>query len=195
MRPPLPPLPIAFGAFGLVWGAWQAVLPDLAARFGLSTGPLGLMLTAGFAVSLPVMLLTGRLIDRFGAGRMIAITGLALAIGLAMVGTLASLPVLVLGVICFAAGSGAFDVGINAAALGATFVVPEVVSLAAARAGSHAGRAASYVLTLGYAGFLVGPSLVGVLGELAGLRVALVVVPIAAVVIAVASRTGVARAA
>ena len=118
MRPPLPPLPIAFGAFGLVWGAWQAVLPDLAARFGLSTGPLGLMLTAGFAVSLPVMLLTGRLIDRFGAGRMIAITGLALAIGLAMVGTLASLPVLVLGVICFAAGSGAFDVGINAAALG-----------------------------------------------------------------------------
>ena len=72
---------------------------------------------------------------------------------------------------------------------------PVVVSLAAARAGSHAGRAASYVLTLGYAGFLVGPSLVGVLGELAGLRVALVVVPIAAVVIAVASRTGVARGA
>lgn len=367
MRPPLPPLPIAFGAFGLVWGAWQAVLPDLAARFGLSTGPLGLMLTAGFAVSLPVMLLTGRLIDRFGAGRMIAITGLALAIGLAMVGTLASLPVLVLGVICFAAGSGAFDVGINAAALGdphwsrparltllhagfsgggvagaigagvilggglsfqlvypvlvvcvvgvvalamtaawgpaasqgsvpreiamamlplaalaglaflaegsmetwsalylrdvlgvaafvgalgpgafhaamlvgrlvgagvagsvggpatllisgamtlvgmlvallnpvpviaivgmavaalgASFVVPVVVSLAGRRAGPHAGRASSYVLSLGYAGFLVGPSVVGILGEVAGLRIGLLVIPLAGAVIALASRS------
>jgi hypothetical protein len=67
-----------------------------------------------------------------------------------------------------------------------------VVSLAAIRAGAHAGRAASYVLTLGYAGFLVGPSLVGMLGELAGLRVALAVVPLAAVIIVAASRTGVA---
>ena len=79
MRPPLRPLPIAFGAFGVVWGAWQAVLPDLASRFELTTGPLGLMLTAGFAVSLPVMLGTGRLVDRVGPGRGIAITGLAMA--------------------------------------------------------------------------------------------------------------------
>ena len=78
------------------------------------------------------------------------------------------------------------------AALGASFVVPVVVSLAADRAGPHAGRAASYVLTLGYAGFLIGPSLVGMLGELAGLRVALTVVPVAALVIAAASRTRVA---
>jgi hypothetical protein len=49
------------------------------------------------------------------------------------------------------------------------------------------------VLSLGYAGFLVGPSLVGLVGELAGLRVALAVVPLAAVVIVVASRTRVAR--
>jgi hypothetical protein len=79
------------------------------------------------------------------------------------------------------------------AALGAAFVVPVVVSLAARRAGPHAGRAASYVLTLGYAGFLVGPSLVGIGGELFGLRVALVVVPVAAALVALGSRTGVAR--
>ena len=53
------------------------------------------------------------------------------------------------------------------AALGASFVVPVVVSLAVARADQYAGQAASYVLTLGYAGFLIGPSLVGILGELA----------------------------
>jgi len=371
MRPPLPPLPIAFGAFGMVWGAWQAVLPDLAARFELTTGPLGLMLTVGFAVSLPVMLGTGRLVDRVGAGRGIAITAIGMAAGLVLVGTLGSLPILVAGVVVFAAGSGAFDVAINGAALGdagwsrparltllhavfsgggvagaigaglaldggvpfqlvyptlaaalgvvallsltarwassgaagavprqiamamiplaalaglaflaegsmetwsaiylrdvlgaaafvgalgpaafhgamlvgrligagvagslgapatllvsgsmtlggmvvalavpaagiaiggmavaalgASFVVPVVVSLAGRRAGAHAGRAASYVLSLGYAGFLIGPSLVGVLGELAGLRVGLIVVPLAAGIIALASRGRVAR--
>ena len=51
--------------------------------------------------------------------------------------------------------------GMAVAALGASFVVPVVVSLAGRRAGGYAGRAASYVLTLGYAGFLIGPSLVG----------------------------------
>jgi MFS family permease len=83
--------------------------------------------------------------------------------------------------------------GMAFGALGAAFVVPVVVSLAADRAGAHAGRAASYVLTLGYAGFLVGPSLIGVLAELAGLRVALGVVPLAALLIVAASRTRVIR--
>jgi hypothetical protein len=44
------------------------------------------------------------------------------------------------------------------------------------------------VLTLGYAGFLVGPSLVGIIGEIAGLRVALAIIPIAGLVIVAASR-------
>jgi MFS family permease len=73
------------------------------------------------------------------------------------------------------------------AALGAAFIVPVAVSLAAARAGGHAGRAASYVLTVGYAGFLVGPSLVGLVGEVAGLRVALAVVPIVGLIVAASS--------
>lgn len=364
-------LPLAFGAFGVVWGAWQAVLPDLATHYGLSSGPLGAILTAGFAVSLPVMLGAGRLLDRVGGGRTIALTGIAMGGALVLIGTLPSFGWLVVGVLLFAASSGAYDVAINGAAmgdvdwssparltllhaafsgggmlgavaagavlgagasftlaypaiaaglaatavvaasgrwrrtrsdggvpravalamlplaalaglaflaegsmetwsaiylrdvlgaaafigalgpaafhaamlvgrligagvagtlggattllvagslivagmgvallvpipllaipgmavaaLGASFVVPVVVSLAAARAGVHAGRAASYVLTLGYAGFLVGPSLVGILGELAGLRVALAVIPLAALVIVVASRRPFAR--
>ena len=368
----LSPLLVAFLVFGAVWGGWQAVLPDLAARYELSSGPLGAILTAGFAVSLPAMLLTGRMMDRLGAGWGIGIPAVVMALGLGLVGVLPPLPLLVIAVIAFAAGSGAYDVAINGAAmgdsewsrparltllhagfsgggvigaigagvaigggirfelvypvaaacligaailaasapwtvtrgapsvprtvalamlplaalaglaflaegsmetwsaiylrdvlgaaalvgalgpaafhaamligrligagvagslgagptllvagsmtfagmavallvpvpavaipgmavaaLGASFVVPVVVSLAARRAGSHAGRAASYVLTLGYAGFLVGPSLVGILGELAGLRVALAVVPLAAAVIVVASRTGLVRA-
>jgi len=371
MRPAAWLLPLAFGAFGVMWGAWQAVLPDLARQHGLTSGPLGLILTAGFAVSLPAMLGTGRLVDRLGAGWGMAVPAVAMGVGLLLVGTLLPVPWLVLGVILMAAGSGAFDVAINGAAmgdagwsrpaqltllhaafsgggmagalggglvigaeisfqlvypvlvatlvavavlaarsgwhapppegdvprvvalamlplavlaglaflaegsmetwsaiylreelgaaafvgalgpaafhaamlvgrligagvagtlgapftllvaglmtlvgmtaalvvpvpilaipgmavaaLGASFVVPVVVSLAAARAGGHAGRAASYVLTIGYAGFLVGPSLVGILGELAGLRVALAVIPAAAAIIVVASRSRVAR--
>ena len=83
--------------------------------------------------------------------------------------------------------------GMAVAALGASFVVPVVVSLAGRRAGAHGGRAASYMLSLGYAGFLIGPSLVGVLGEVAGLRVGLIVIPVAAATIAIASRGRVAR--
>jgi MFS family permease len=368
MRPS--PLVVAFAVFGVLWGAWQAVLPDLAGHYDLSSGPLGAMLTAGFAVALPAMLLTGRLVDRFGIAWGIGVPALAMALGLMLIGSLPPVPLLVIGVMLFSSGSGGFDVAINGAAmgdavwrgpsrltllhagfsgggvlgavgggaligagvdfqivyplvavavlgavamtassrwsnastgesvppaialamlplaalaglaflaegsmetwsaiylrdvlgagafvgalgpgafhaamlagrligagvagsvgaattllvagsmtvvgmavalvvpvpllalpgmalaaLGASFVVPVVVSLAAGRAGRHAGRAASYVLTLGYAGFLVGPSLVGMLGELAGLRVALAVVPVAALVIAAASRTRVA---
>lgn len=364
-------LPLAFAAFGVVWGAWQAALFDLATHYGLSSGPLGAILTAGFALSLPTMLGAGRLLDRVGAGAAIAVTAGAMAAGLLLIGALPPLPALVLAVVLFASGSGAYDVAINGAALGdpgwsrparltllhaafsgggmtgalaggallgagaaftwiypalaavlglaailaagtprpaarderavpravaaamlplaalaalaflaegtmetwsaiylrddlaspalvgalgpasfhaamlagrlvgaavagalgaartllvaaiaitagmvaalavasptvaiagmavaalgASFVVPVVVSLAASRAGAHAGRAASYVLSLGYAGFLVGPSLVGLLGEAFGLRVALLVVPAAAVVIGLASRTPVAR--
>jgi MFS family permease len=370
MRPS--PLPIAFAAFGVVWGAWQAALFDLAAQYGLTSGPLGTMLTAGFALSLPAMLVAGRSLDRLGAGWVIGITATVMAAGLGLVSLLPSFPILVVGVILFASGSGAYDVAINGAAmgdaswsrparltllhasfsgggmagalvagaflgagvrftatylvlaallvatalltrgagarppegqqsvprtvaaamlplaalaalaflaegtmetwsaiylrddlgsaalvgalgpasfhaamlagrlvgagvagalgaartllvaagaivagmaaalgftspavaiagmavaaLGASFVVPVVVSLAADRAGAHAGRAASYVLSLGYAGFLVGPSLVGLVGEAAGLRVALLVVPAAALVIGLASRTRVAHA-
>jgi hypothetical protein len=365
-------LPIAFGVFGVLWGAWQAVLPDLAAARDLSSGPLGVIITAGFVASFPAMVGAGRLVDRLGAGWGIALSAVAIAVGLVMIGTVPALPAVVVAIVLLMAGSGAYDVAINGAAmgdaewsgparltllhaafsgggmlgaigggvvvgtgarfelvylalalallltagamassawhrprsggavprsvalallplaalaglaflaegsmetwsaiylrdvlgaaalvgalgpaafhgamlvgrlvgagvagwlgapttllvagamtvvgmalalvvplpavaipgmavaaLGASFVVPVVVSVAARRAGPHAGRAASYVLTLGYAGFLIGPSLVGIGGELVGLRLALVVVPVAAACIALASRTSVVRA-
>lgn len=360
-------LPVAFFAFGILWGGWQAVLPDLARHYGLTTGPLGVMLTAGFAVSLPAMLGMGRFVDRFGAGLGMAVPAAVVAVGMLVVGALLPIQGLIAGVILMAAGSGAFDVAINGAAmgdaqwsrparltllhagfsgggligavggglligagmpfqlayvglaalllttaaiasrapwhaparagsvpraiaaamlpfailtglaflaegsmetwsaiylrddlgaaafvgalgpaafhaamltgrligagvagmlgaaatllvagsatvigmtlallasapllaipgmavaaLGASFIVPVAVSLAAQRAGAHAGRAASYVLTAGYAGFLIGPSLIGILGEVAGLRLALLVVPIVGAIVALASRS------
>ena len=110
--------PLAFAVFGVHWGAWQAVLPDLAASYGLSSGPLGAILTAGFAVSLPVMLGDGqaRRSARGGHGgwrsrpspwpsgsRRSRLGG--------------PLWLLVAGVVAMVAGSGAYDVAINGAGM------------------------------------------------------------------------------
>jgi len=365
--PVAPTLLGAFVLFGVLWGMWQALLPELTAALRLSPGALGLMLTVGFAFSFPAMLATGRFLDRFGVGPATALPAVGMAAALLMVATGPGLPVVVASVALLVAASGAFDVAINAsamadaswsrparltllhagfsgggaagalaggaalgigigfaaayvavaalmvalavaaratrwapagarsasrpvlasalvplaviagasflaegsmetwaalylrsilgasafvgalgpaafhlamlggrlvgagiagllgaratllvagstiaagmvvalavtlpaiaipglalAALGASFVVPVVLSLAARRAGPDAGRATSYIMTLGYAGFLVGPSLVGLLAEAAGLRLALLVVPMAGLAVAIGSRT------
>ena len=119
-------------------------------------------------------MLTGRLIGAGVAGSLGAASTLVAGASMGLGG---------MAVALFVASPGAAIAGMAVAALGLSFVVPVIVSVAAARAGGHAGRAASYVLSLGYAGFLVGPSLIGVLGEMAGLRVALAVIPAAAAIV------------
>jgi len=371
MRPTARLLPLNFAAFGMFWGGWLAALPDLAAHYRLSEGPLGALLTTGFAIALPVMLASGRLLDRWGATWGIGAPAVLMATGLAIVMALPPLPLLVLAVILITSGSGSYDVGINGvamghagwgrptrltllhasfsaggvagaltagtligngvpftavyvalvvallaaavmasrgrwevaaaagavprgvavavlplaalaavgfmasgsletwsaiylreelgagafvgalgpaafhaatlsgrllgaavagwlgprdtlgvagvataagmtvallvtlpalaipgmavAALGGSFVLPVLLSLAAVRAGAFAGRAASYVFSLGYVGFLVAPTVVGLLSELGGLRIGLLVIPIGGGVIALASRFGATR--
>jgi hypothetical protein len=371
MRPTARLLPLNFAAFGMFWGGWLAALPDLAAHYGLSEGPLGALLTTGFAIALPVMLASGRLLDRWGAAWGIGAPALLMAAGLAIVVALPPLPILVVAVILITSGSGSYDVGINGvamghpgwgrparltllhasfsaggvvgaltagtligssmpftlvyvalvgallaaagmasrgrwevaatmgtvprgiavavlplaalaavgfmasgsletwsaiylreelgagafvgalgpaafhaamlsgrlvgaavagllgprdtlgvagvgtsagmtvallvtlpvlaipgmaiAALGGSFVLPVILSLAAGRAGPFAGRAASYVFSLGYSGFLLAPTVVGLLSELGGLRVGLLVIPVAGGVIALASRSRITR--
>jgi hypothetical protein len=372
MRPTARPLPLNFAAFGMFWGGWLAALPDLAAHYRLSEGPLGALLTTGFAIALPVMLASGRLLDRWGATWGIGAPAVLMATGLAIVVALPPLPLLVVAVVLITCGSGSYDVGINGvamghpgwgrparltllhasfsaggvvgaltagtllgtgmpftvvyvalvvallvaaglasrgrwegaaavgavprgvaaavlplaalaavgfmasgsletwsamylreelgagafvgalgpaafhaamlsgrlvgaavagwlgprdtlgvagvatsagmtvallvtlpalaipgmavAALGGSFVLPVLLSLAAGRAGAFAGRAASYVFSLGYIGFLVAPTTVGLLSEAGGLRAGLLVIPVAGAIIALASRTRVARA-
>jgi fucose permease len=138
-------LPLAFILFGVHWGAWLAALPDLAAHYELSSGPLGAMITAGFAVALPVMLASGRLLDRLGAAWGIGVPAVLMASGLALVATLPPIPLLVAGIVLITAGSGAYDVGINGAAMG------------------HASWGGSARLTLLHASFSAG-GVVGALG-------------------------------
>lgn len=108
----------AFACFGLLFGVWQVALADLQLALSLSEGTLGAAITVGFVASFPAMLLGGRLADRVGTGRLMGGAALAMALaflGLAFVGQYAALIGLLL---VFFGASGAFDVGINAAAIG-----------------------------------------------------------------------------
>lgn len=70
-----------FMAFGLFWGAWGAVLPAVQASSGSTDGELGtalLMIGLGALLS---MRLTGRLVDRLGAGVLPVVMGVFAAVG------------------------------------------------------------------------------------------------------------------
>lgn len=103
-----------FGAFGLFWGAWGAVLPAVKDAAGVSDGQLGLALLMIGLGALISMRLTGVLIDRYG--------GVVLPVAMALFGLCGLLPAfagstVTLGAALFLLGatSGATDVAINTA--------------------------------------------------------------------------------
>lgn len=105
----------AFGAFGIWWGGWGALLPALQRSAGVDDGRLGLALLLIGAGALASMRITGYLVDRFGG----AVLPLSI-VTLAIVGTS---PAFVEGVGPLAASmallgmaSGAYDVAVNAEA-------------------------------------------------------------------------------
>lgn len=114
---PVTALLAAFGVFGILFGAWQVLLPDLARELELTPGPLGAALSVGFVASLPAMVVAGRLADRIGPRRLALSSGAGLALSFAAFAAARDVPVLVACVLAFLAASGAYDVGINAAAI------------------------------------------------------------------------------
>jgi MFS family permease len=109
---------LAFGAFGLVMGLSEVVLPDLQAALRLSPAVLGAALTLGALGSFPAMPVGGRLADRWGARRII--TGAALLMGLAFL-CLAGVDrwwLLVVVLLAYYGGLGVLDVSANSAAIG-----------------------------------------------------------------------------
>ena len=105
-----------FGALGLFWGAWGALLPALQRDANVSDGELGtalLLVGVGAVVSMRV---TGSVFDRFGA----AVTPASIAL-LAVAGVLPALATSPLGLsgaaLALGAASGAMDVAINADAV------------------------------------------------------------------------------
>src|SRR3954467_6373708 len=110
------PTYLAFAVFGSLWGAWGAALPAVRDAAGVSEGQLGTALLCIGAGALPAMLLTGRLVDRFG-GRVVAVA-LTLVAGSGVAVATAATSAMSLSVLLLVLGatSGAADVGINAVA-------------------------------------------------------------------------------
>lgn len=124
MRPP-PVIQVSaaftgFAVFGAFWGAWGATVPALREQAGLSDGQLGTALLFVGAGALPAMLITGRVVDRWGHRRVTPLLLLSFAAsGLAVVSTASGFLSLCLGLLLLGATSGATDVAINAAAASA----------------------------------------------------------------------------
>ncbi|SDQ21394.1 Major Facilitator Superfamily protein [Quadrisphaera sp. DSM 44207] len=127
---------------------------------GAGAAVLGVFLTA----VLLTRLAGARVLDRFGRVLVVRASAGCAAAGLALVVLAPTAPVAVLGVALWGTGTAlGFPVGMSAAA--------DDPTRAAARVG--------VVSTVGYGAFLVGPPLIGALGERVGLSRALLVVLVA----------------
>ena len=107
-----------FAVFGVMFGVWQVLLTDLSRALDLSSGALGVALSSGFVASLPMMVLAGRGVDRWGHRRMIAGAGIVMAgvwLGFSVVGGVGFLVLLLL---VYYSSTGVYDVGIYATAIG-----------------------------------------------------------------------------
>jgi MFS family permease len=160
---------LALGAIilgmALAEGSANDWLPLIAVDgFGASAAT-GSAVYAFFGLSMAIGRLSGgRAIDRFGRAPVMRVCAVTAAAGIALV---AFAPQLWLGV-----------VGVLLWGLGASLGFPVALS-AAGDVPAHAARRTSFVATAGYAASLIGPPVVGFLGNEVGLRGAILVVLVA----------------
>jgi hypothetical protein len=123
-----------FFVLGAATATWSARLPAIKEALHLSDGALGLVLFAVPAGSVLTLMLSGRIVDRFGAARVLRIAGLLVAVALVLIGLgpqFRSLPVLVIALAWFGVVAGLLDVSMNtcAARLEAAYGRPIMSSL------------------------------------------------------------------
>jgi MFS family permease len=106
---------LAFGVFGVFWGAWSSLLPAIKAQAHLSDGQLGLALAAIAVAALPAMPVAGRLVDRLGAGRLVRMGLVAFGLVSVLPAVAGSELVLVLVFVLVGLTTGFLDVVINTA--------------------------------------------------------------------------------
>jgi predicted MFS family arabinose efflux permease len=135
--------------------------------------------TAGFAASgyaaFSVMMAAGRLAGdrltvRYGPVNLVRVSGALAGLGLAAALLIATPFAGVVGFGCLGAGL--------------SFIAPQVYSAAGNRDPARAGRALSTVVSIGYAGFVLGPILIGSVSTAVGLRAALGIPAVLALAVA-----------
>jgi MFS family permease len=158
-------------AFGLSEGTamdWSSLHVTDVAGVDPTTGALGLIAVSAFMVV--IRLLGDRLVARFGRRAVVRFGGLC-GLGYLTVTLVSSLPILVLGWALVGFGVG--------------MIAPQVYALAGHIGG---GRVLAVVVTFGYAAFLIGPAVVGLLVNHLGIQHAMAVPALlCAAIIALAS--------
>jgi len=105
-----------FFVLGAATATWAARLPAIKASLHLSDGGLGLALFAVPAGSVLTLALSGRIVDRFGAARVMRIAGLLVAAALVAIGlgpAAGALPLLIAALVWYGAVAGLLDVSMN----------------------------------------------------------------------------------
>ena len=162
-----------FGTIALLAAVSEGAMADWTALFlrdetGSSEGVAALGY-AGFALSMTVARLASeRLLARFGRARLLAGSGVLAAAGVAFA-VLAATPAAAL-------------VGFTLTGLGLAPAFPTAVQGGAESVPGASGRGVAAVSVLGYAGFLAGPPLIGLLAEAISLRWALMTIALLALI-------------
>ena len=151
---------------------WSAVF--LSAERGLEEGRAGLGYAA-FAVAMTAGRLTGdRVVGRFGARRVLLAGGLCAAAGF-FTAVLSPTPAVAL-------------LGFVLVGLGASNIVPILFTAAGNQRAMPASLAIAAITTIGYAGILAGPALIGFVAHLSSLNMAFAVLGGALLLVAASSR-------
>jgi MFS family permease len=165
----------AYCGFGLFWGTWAAVIPDVKRAIEGNDAELGLALLGAGLGAVPAMAFAGRLFDRFGQ-RGLPVTLAAFAITIPLPALAGSPPALFAWLLVLGAAAGVLDVVMNASV---------------AEEESRTGRRLMQAAHAGFSGlFLLGSLLTGVArGAGAGHGEALTVTAAIVVSIALLNRT------
>jgi len=151
---------------------WSGVLLNTVRGVGKSHAGIGFVV---FAITMTAGRLTGdSLVARFGHRRMLLWGGLCAATGFVLAATVPSSPVSV--------------VGFGLVGAGAANVVPTLFSAAGRQSSTPSNLAVAAVTTMGYAGLLTGPGLIGLVARVSSLSVGMVVVAGLAVCVSLGSR-------
>ena len=107
---------LVFATNSIVFGGWFVRIPEVKERLALSEGELGIALLGLPIGSLFIMLLTGSLVARFGAGRTTLVATLAFCASVVTPALAVSLWTLFAALLLVGFCSGAMDVAMNAEA-------------------------------------------------------------------------------
>jgi MFS family permease len=105
-----------FFVLGAATATWAARLPAIKSSLHLSDGGLGLALFAVPAGAVLTLAMSGRIVDGFGAARVMRIAGLLVAAALVAIGlgpATGDLPVLIVALVWYGAVAGLLDVSMN----------------------------------------------------------------------------------